>query len=192
MYRVHRPLLVHLPHRNRRPVSTPPSVVVGPPCRAGQLAANLEDFASGGDSNYGWLILRDISPTPCQLTGTIGIVGLNSTGIEDTIHSSTSVAGGLLLTARAALVPDDERPPSGEHVGYLVPGSPDSLTIGPRAGADCQAVDEVIPTTFRLDINGTGTISTSNGDPDSSNSLSHLQVCQGRLAAGDPVTGEPN
>jgi len=170
------------------PVSTPPSVVVGPACRASQLSADLEDFEEAGDSNYGWMIIRDMSGAACQLTGTIGIVGLDATGTIDTITDHAVVAGGLLLSANAATVPNGAMPLSGERVAFMVPGSSDSITNGARVGYDCPASDEVVPVTFRLDINGTGTITTSNGQP--SGSLSHLRICQGQLDAGGPVIGQ--
>jgi len=172
------------------PVSTPPSVVVGPACRASQLAADLEDFEEAGDSNYGWMIIRDISSAACQLTGTISIVGLDATGAIDTITAHAPVAGGLLLSANAAPVPNSAMPPSGEQVAFMVPGSSDSITTGARVGYDCPASDEVVPAMFLLDINGTGTITTSNGRP--SAGLSHLRICQGQLDAGGPVSGQPN
>jgi hypothetical protein len=177
---------------NEVPISTPASVVVGQPCQASQLTADLEDIEQSGDSDWGWLILRDISPTACQLTGTIGIVGLNAEGVEDTSHATASVAGGLLLSPHAAPVPESALSPASEHVAYLVPVSSESTTIGPQAGADCRGVDEVVPTTLLLDIDGTGAISTSNGDPNSTGALSHLQVCQGQLGAVGPITAEPN
>jgi hypothetical protein len=174
------------------PVSTPPSVVVGPRCRASQLTADLEDIEQAGDSDYGWLVVRDVSSAACQLSGSIDFVGLSSTGTEDTVRATSAVAGGLLLSPRAAPVPNEALPPSGEHVGYLLAISSDSTTIGPSPGADCPGVDEIVPTTWRLDIDGTGSISTRNGRPDSTSVFSHLQVCQGQLITYSQVTGEPN
>jgi hypothetical protein len=172
------------------PVSTPPSVIVGPACNASQLSANLEDVEEAGDSNYGWMIIRDIGSAACQLTGTIGIVGLDATGGADTITANAPVDGGLLLTANAAPVPNSAMPPAGEHVAFMVPGSSDSITTGARAGYDCPASDEIVPAMFRLDINGTGTITTPNGQP--SVRFSQLRICQRQLDAGLSVTGEPN
>ena len=172
------------------PVSTPPSVIVGPACRASQLVADLEDIERAGDSNYGWLILRDVSAAPCQLTGTVSIVGLSGDGTVDTRVSAADVVGGLLLSPLAAAVPNSALPPASEHVGFLVPGSADSITVGPSAGADCNHSDEIVPTTFRIDINGTGTITTNNGALGSASG--RLEICQGQLDAGGPVTGEPH
>jgi hypothetical protein len=174
------------------PVSTPPSVVVGPRCRASQLTADLEDIEQAGDSNYGWLILRDVSNAACQLSGNIDIVGLSSAGTEDTVHATSSVGGALLLSPRAAPVPNGALPPPGEHVGYLLAISSDSTTIGASPGADCRGVDEIVPTTWRINIDGTGSVSTRNGSPDSTSAFSHLQVCQGQLISYGQVTGEPN
>jgi hypothetical protein len=184
------PAVASSPGPQIAPASTPPSVIVGPACKASQLSANLEDIEEAGDFNYGWMIIRDISSAVCQLTGTIGIVGLDATGATDTITAHASVASGLFLTANAAPVPNSALPPSDEHVAFMVPGSSDSITTGAGAGYDCPASDEIVPTTFLLSINGTGTISTPNGQ--ASGTPSQLQICQGQLDAGGPITGQPN
>jgi hypothetical protein len=171
--------------------STPPSVVVGPACSAYQLAAALQDIEFAGDQTYGWIIIRNTSATDCQLVGHIGLVGVDSTGTADTVRVSAPVAGGLLLTADAAPVPENKMPAAGEHVAFLVPDSSSSTTIGPNPGADCTPTDQVIPATFRLDINGSGTVlvaNTADGEPEQ---FRQLRVCQGQITAGT-VTGEPN
>jgi hypothetical protein len=172
-------------------VSTPPSLVVGPACSAGQLTAELEDIEFAADQTFGWIIIRNTSATDCQLVGHIGLVGLDSTGTPDTVTVSAPAAGGLLLTAHAAPVPENKVPPAGEHVAFLVPDSSLSTTIGPNPGADCTATDQVIPATFRLDINGTGTVVVANTADGYPEQFRQLRVCQGQITAGT-VTGEPN
>jgi hypothetical protein len=143
------------------------------------------------DQTYGWIIIRNTSATDCQLVGHIGLVGLGSTGTPDTASVSAPVAGGLLLTAHAAPVPENKVPPPGEHVAFLVPDSSLSTTIGPNPGADCTPTDQVTPSTFRLGINGSGTVlvaNTADGEPQQ---FRQLRVCQGQITAGT-LTGEPN
>jgi hypothetical protein len=158
---------------------------------APQLTADLEDIEFAADQTYGWIIIRNTSATDCQLVGRIGLVGLDSTGTPDTVSVSAPVAGGLLLTADAAPVPNNKMPAAGEHVAFLVPGSSLSTTIGPNPGADCAATDQVTPSTFRLDISGSGTIMVPNTADGSPEQFRQLRVCQGQITAGT-VTGEPN
>ncbi len=171
--------------------SNAPSVVVGPTCSAPQLTADLENIEFAADQTYAWIILRNTSTTDCQLVGHVGLVGVDSTGAPDTVSVSTPVAGRLLLTADAAPVPDNKMPVAGEHVAFLVPDSSLSTTIGPNPGADCTATDQVTPATFRLDINGSGTIAVANEADGSPAPFRQLRVCQGQITAGT-VTGEPN
>ena len=171
--------------------STAPAVVVGPTCSAPQLTADLEDIEFAADQTYGWIIIRNTSATDCQLVGRIGLVGVDSTGTPDTVSVSAPVAGGLFLTADAARVPNNKMPPAGEHVAFLVPDSSLSTTIGTNPGADCAATDQVTPATFRLDINGSGTIAVPNTADGSPEQFRQLRVCQGQITAGT-VTGEPN
>jgi hypothetical protein len=172
--------------------STPASVIVGKRCAAAQLAAQLEDFEEGGDSNYGWLIIRDTGATDCQLMGIVGIVGVDDAGSSDTVTASAPVAGGLLLTARGNAVPASSMPPAGEQVAFVTPGSSDSIVTGARQGADCLPGDEVVPTAFRVDLDGVAFAVVRNGDPRSSQPLDHLSICQGRFDALGPATSEPN
>jgi hypothetical protein len=172
--------------------STPTSVIVGKRCVAAQLAAQLEDFEEGGDSNYGWLIIRDTGATDCQLMGYVGIIGLDEAGSRDTMPATAVVAGGLLLTARGGAVPVSSMPPAGEQVAFLTPGSSDSIATGPRQGADCLASDEVVPAAFRVDLDGVAFAVVRNGDPRSSPALDHLSICQGRFDALGPALGEPS
>lgn len=171
--------------------STAASVVVGPACTAHELTADLEDIEFAADQTYGWIIIRNTSVTDCQLVGHIGLVGVDATGTPDTVSVSAPVAGGLLLTADAVPVPDNKMPPAGEHVAFLVPDSSLSTTTGTNPGADCTATDQVTPATFRLDINGSGTIAVPNTADGSPEQFRQLRVCQGQITAGT-VTGEPN
>jgi hypothetical protein len=161
-------------------------------CRASQLAADLEDVEQAGATTFGWVIIRDTSAHDCQLRGPIGIVGVTAAGVPDTITSTADVAGGLLLSADAAPVPQSALPPASEHVAFLVPGSPEFTTVGPNPGSDCTTDDDVVPAAFRLDIAGTGEVMVPNGQPGGTLWFSHLTVCQGDLDASGTIASLPS
>lgn len=134
-------------------------------CKINELAFDYYGGAAGAGSDVGTIRIRDIAPQPCELRGPAAVSGTDTKGKAVTQTASYGVAGLIVLTARAALLPNMQPPPAGEVVADLLMSasyrddgsSPDGLCTAHR----------IVPASWRLTFaGGTRTVANVSHNPD--------------------------
>lgn len=90
-----------------------------PACRAGQLAIQYLPGGAGTGSDFGTILLRNISASWCQLDGSAAITGL-AAGRPVTKTVTVTVAGDLELSPRAAAAVPGQALPADQLAASLL------------------------------------------------------------------------
>jgi hypothetical protein len=150
-------------------------------CSLHDLAFEYLGGGAGAGNDFGTILIRDVSASPCLLRGPVIVSGINRSHQVVTQTVSYPVAPDLILTARAARVTPGDFAPRGVVIGDLLmaagyrddPASPDGL---------CRA-HLVIPAAWRLTLlHGESTVADASYDPqDPHNRYSSLLTCYGQI-----------
>ena len=167
-------------------------------CTASQLALTYLAGGESAGSDFGTLLIRDVSAWPCTLAGPLRITGLAAGGQPDTTTRVDQVQGSAVLTPDAG--PIRWRPPgvlAGTRPGELT-GSVQLISEYRDGPAD---VDRglceprwVVPASWRVTLPG-GALTVANAataDPAGLVPSGGFVTCRGRLGAAAPATvGSP-
>jgi hypothetical protein len=136
-------------------------------------------------NDFGSIRLRNTAQVPCQLTGRIGLVGLNRTGTPDTMTLIYRVPKPLTLTARTARVQPGHEAPTGVTVATIQIGA--ESRDQRHGGSTGLCTEHVIPARWRITL-GTGSATVANIDNrDPYRAFRRLLTCAGELNLPAPI-----
>jgi hypothetical protein len=157
-----------------------------PPCTASQLAARYLGGSPGAGNFLGMIVIRNISPRPCQLAGPVGIIGIGRNGHPDTSAVTLPIGFPAILSPRAAALPAHDSWPPGEVVASIQliaeyrddPASPDGLCTS----------HQVSPAAWQITLPAAQLrISDTFHGPGSFLPSGAFLTCRGHLGAFSPV-----
>jgi hypothetical protein len=115
-------------------------------CTASDLgASSWESNDEAGDTNFGWIAVRDRSATACAL-GTLHLVAMRRSGRTFGPATTDAVTHQLILSANASPLRAGVLPPPTERVVLVLVASSDSEPNG----TSCQ--DRTSPTSIRIEF----------------------------------------
>lgn len=158
-------------------------------CRPPQLGLDYIGGGAGAGSDFGTVILRDVSAAPCRLPGPLRLAGLDATSRRVTQSVRYPVATPAVLSPDAPRVTQLTALSPGELVGVMVlsaeyrddPSSPDGICAARR----------IVPAIWRIQLPSGASVTVPNSDsldtgrqfaPDGA-----LLTCRGELDTPSPV-----
>jgi len=131
-----------------------------PACSPSQLGLAYHGGGLGTGNDFGGIVVRNISPFPCVLTGTVGVQALTAPsdppitlfGGGTDLPGPSEIPMGFVLTPRAPASTGPSPLPADVKEAFiaLVGGERDD----PKTGMDCRPSDEVTPAYWRVRIVG--------------------------------------
>jgi hypothetical protein len=149
-----------------------------PACTVSQLEIDYRGLSYSATQNFATLDVRDISSTPCTLSGPIEVVGRNAAGHQDTNVQTFPVTAGLVLTAHTAKLDPAGAVPAGVSIARLPLQA--NVRDGPDANGSC-ARHLVVPASWAVSLAG-GTKLVRNGD----GTQRGFSACLGQLSGPTP------
>ena len=169
-------------------------------CTAAQLRLTYRGAAAIRGNDFGTIVIRDIGPAPCTLTGLFRIQGISSTGRPVMNAFRSRIPAAVTLGPNAGPIPDN--PPSPNVIpppaAQLAAGIwlNDVYRIAPSqpAGTLCRP-HWITPAAWRLTLPGKLAFTVSNADPGGPNPVvpsGGLVTCEGRLGDASLIyDGQP-
>lgn len=166
-------------------VAAPPS----PACTATQLAAIYVGGGLATGNDMGNVVVRDVSPSWCTLSGSSQVIGLNTGGAVVTNTVTDPISTPVVLSPTAP-------PPANAHSESQPPLPPGDIEAdlffsadyrdGPQPNGLCDTL-QVVPATWRVVLPGQIVVTTSNSDPSNvQGGFTRFTTCQGRMNVPTP------
>jgi hypothetical protein len=154
-------------------------------CRGAQLETSWwESNDNAGDTNFGWIVLRDRSSQPCDLRGTLRVVAISDAGMAYGTSVRDPATTPLLLTPNSAAVAAGTLPPTTERVAYLLVATSDSEPDGNT----CRKRSS--PAEFRIDLpRQHGRVDVA--EPRPSTKAGRISLCPGNNLEAGRVSNAP-
>lgn len=156
-------------------------------CTPAQLAVSYRGGGFGAGNDFGTIVFRDTSTTPCRLAGPVTVTGLNATGRAVTSTAAATFAVPGVLSPGAPPIPEHAAPAAGELAyGWTISAEYRDGPVSVSNGY-CQPL-WVIPATWRITLAGGATFLIRNADPYDRglSPTGGLITCQGRLGSALP------
>jgi hypothetical protein len=164
-----------------------PPVATLQPCALSDLAFDYYSGGLGMGSDFGEILIRDISPQPCTFSGAVGLTGVSADGTPRTATQRYSTSSPLSLSARTPALDNNGDLPTGATAAHL------HLAAGyrddPTSADGLCTRNEVVPASFRLTLLG-GTRLVPNVDDQASPGEHSLFTCKGQLDTPTPIGPE--
>jgi hypothetical protein len=169
-------------------LSTVVAVHSAPECRASELRLSYRAGGAGAGSDFGEILLRDVTSAPCHVGGRLQITGVNANGRPATNTVTATIAAPGVLTPDTPAVHDLAPVPPGVLAWLLQAAYRDD---GTSPNGLC-AAHYVIPARWRVRLPDGSVVLVPNADSGSQLRLvsSHagLVTCRGRLGAKGQAT----
>lgn|GEM_PF-5012335 len=152
-----------------------------PTCRVSQLGLAYRGGGFGGGLDFGRILIRDTSASPCTLVGTVGITPVDGSGRPIPLSSGplvASLAGTLLLTPNAVPPPGGQPVPPGTVEAEVALTGDERDDPVASTGATCAPANEVQPAAWRLSMLD-GSLIVANRDASAPSDAPSLYACRG-------------
>jgi hypothetical protein len=163
------------------------AVPSSPPCRAAQLSAAYVGGGLATGNDMGNVVVRDVSPSWCTLSGTSELTGLNENGVTVTNVVSEPLSTPFVLSPNAPATMNahsqSQRPlPLGVIEADIFFSA--DYRDGPQPNGLCDTL-QVVPAAWRVVLSGQIVLTTDNNDP-SNVGFTQFTTCKGQLNTPTP------